>query len=101
MPRATYSVRYEAVNAMLLNEFLKEHKRVQEQACENENQNVKIDEQARKLSEQQQEIKALREQLAEMRHLVERMRCERPALRRTNSALVRNYWNCSSRLRPT
>jgi len=71
-----YSVRYEAVNAMLLNEFLKDHKRVREQACENENQNVKIDEQARKLSEQQQEIKALREQLAEMRRLVERMRCD-------------------------
>jgi hypothetical protein len=28
-----YSVRYEAVNAMLLNEFLKEHKTVQEQAA--------------------------------------------------------------------
>src|SRR5262245_52553126 len=27
-----YSVRYEAVNAMLLNEFLKEHKKVKEQA---------------------------------------------------------------------
>jgi uncharacterized coiled-coil protein SlyX len=26
-----YTVRYEAVNAMLLNEFLKEHKKVQEQ----------------------------------------------------------------------
>jgi len=28
-----YSVRYEAVNAMLLNEFLKEHKNVQEQGA--------------------------------------------------------------------
>jgi hypothetical protein len=27
-----YTVRYEAVNAMLLNEFLKEHRKVQEQA---------------------------------------------------------------------
>jgi hypothetical protein len=26
-----YTVRYEAVNAMLLNEFLKEHKKVEEQ----------------------------------------------------------------------
>ena len=26
-----YTVRYEAVNAMLLNEFLKEHRRVEEQ----------------------------------------------------------------------
>src|SRR5262249_32792092 len=29
-----YSVRYEAVNTMLLNEFLKEHRKVQEQECE-------------------------------------------------------------------
>ena len=29
-----YTVRYEAVNAMLLNEFLKEHKKVEEQASE-------------------------------------------------------------------
>jgi hypothetical protein len=29
-----YSVRYEAVNAMLLNEFLKEHQRVEEQGEE-------------------------------------------------------------------
>ena len=28
------TVRYDAVNAMLLNEFLKEHKKVEEQACE-------------------------------------------------------------------
>jgi hypothetical protein len=28
-----YSVRYEAVNAMLLNEFLKEHRTVQEQGA--------------------------------------------------------------------
>ena len=31
MPKATsYTVRYEAVNAMLLNEFLKEHHQVQD-----------------------------------------------------------------------
>ena len=29
-----YTVRYEAVNAMLLNEFLKEHQKVQEQQKE-------------------------------------------------------------------
>jgi trimeric autotransporter adhesin len=32
-----YTVRYEAVNAMLLNEFLKEHKRVEEQQTKIEN----------------------------------------------------------------
>ena len=30
----TFTVRYEAVNAMLLNEFLKEHRKVEEQAGE-------------------------------------------------------------------
>ena len=28
-----YSVRYDQVNAMLLNEFLKEHKKVEQQDC--------------------------------------------------------------------
>jgi len=39
-----YSVRYDAVNAMLLNEFLKEHRRVQEQAREIEQQKATITE---------------------------------------------------------
>jgi septal ring factor EnvC (AmiA/AmiB activator) len=37
-------VRYEAVNAMLLNEFLKEHRRVQEQAREIQQQKATISE---------------------------------------------------------
>jgi trimeric autotransporter adhesin len=47
-----YTVRYDAVNAMLLNEFLKEHRRVQEQAC-------KLAEQDRRITEQQKQIEAL------------------------------------------
>jgi hypothetical protein len=47
-----YSVRYEAVNAMLLNEFLKEHKTVQEQ---------------------QKEIDALRSELKEQRALIQKV----------------------------
>ena len=39
-----YSVRYDAVNAMLLNEFLKEHRRVQEQAREIQQQKATISE---------------------------------------------------------
>jgi hypothetical protein len=72
--RDTHSVRYEAVNVMLLNESLKEHQRVREQARENENQDIKIQELARKLGEQQQQINELRDQLAELRRrLVERV----------------------------
>ena len=37
-----YTVRYEAVNAMLLNEFLKEHRKVEEQAALNQRQEATI-----------------------------------------------------------
>ena len=47
-----YTVRYEAVNAMLLNEFLKEHRAVQEQ---------------------QKEIDALRGELKEQRAFIQKV----------------------------
>ena len=51
-----YSVRYDAVNAMLLNEFLKEHRKVQEQ--EATIAQLKQDFQS-KLAEQQKQIETL------------------------------------------
>ncbi len=47
-----YSVRYEQVNAMLLNEFLKEHRK-------NEQQESKIEEQEAKIARQEKQIEAL------------------------------------------
>jgi hypothetical protein len=47
-----YTVRYEAVNAMLLNEFLKEHRKVEEQECRLEKQGATI-------AQQQKQIEAL------------------------------------------
>jgi hypothetical protein len=47
-----YTVRYDAVNAMLLNEFLKEHKRVAEQQSQ-------IDKQEATIARQQKQIEAL------------------------------------------
>ena len=47
-----YSVRYEAVNAMLLNEFLKEHRKVEEQALKAQRQEATI-------AQQQETIEAL------------------------------------------
>jgi endosialidase-like protein len=44
-----YSVRYEAVNAMLLNEFLKEHRQVQEQQKQIEKLTAQLKEQAEKI----------------------------------------------------
>ena len=58
-----YTVRYEAVNAMLLNEFLKEHRTVQELKSTVAKQETKIARQEKdfqsKLAEQQKQIKAL------------------------------------------
>jgi hypothetical protein len=51
-----YTVRYDAVNAMLLNEFLKEHCRVEEQAATIAQ--LKQDFQS-KLAEQQEQMKVL------------------------------------------
>ena len=63
-----YSVRYEAVNAMLLNEFLKEHRTVQEQA-------VKITQQRKDfeaaIAQQQKEIEALTAGLQDVRQAIE------------------------------
>ena len=47
-----YTVRYDQVNAMLLNEFLKEHRK-------NEQQESKIEEQEAKIARQEQQIEAL------------------------------------------
>ena len=47
-----YTVRYDQVNAMLLNEFLKEHRK-------NEQQESKIEEQAAKIARQGKQIEAL------------------------------------------
>ena len=51
-----YTVRYEAVNAMLLNEFLKEHRKV-------EDQKGKLEGQARKIEEQEAVITQLKREM--------------------------------------
>jgi hypothetical protein len=64
-----YTVRYEAVNAMLLNEFLKEHRKVQELAAND--------------AEQQREIKALvatvEEQAAQIQKVRTQVEASKPA----------------------
>ena len=58
-----YTVRYEAVNAMLLNEFLKEHKRVQEQTETNLKQDATIAQQQKEIQTLTEALKAQAEQL--------------------------------------
>jgi len=68
-----YTVRYEAVNAMLLNEFLKQHRTVEE---------LKKDFQAT-IAQQQNEIKALaatvKEQAAQIQKVSAQVELSKPA----------------------
>ena len=54
-----YSVRYEAVNAMLLNEFLKEHRKVEELGKKLDSQNFAQAELQRKNAALEQRLNAL------------------------------------------
>jgi hypothetical protein len=58
-----YTVRYEAVNAMLLNEFLKEHRKVEEQAEINQRQEDTIARLEATLKEQATQIRNVSDQL--------------------------------------
>jgi len=54
-----YTVRYDAVNAMLLNEFLKEHRKVEEQQRKAQEEEVSITQLKSTVAQQQKQIEAL------------------------------------------
>jgi uncharacterized coiled-coil protein SlyX len=60
-----FTVRYDAVNAMLLNEFLKEHKKVEEQQANIAQLNSKMANQAAIIAQQQKGMEVLTAQLKE------------------------------------
>jgi len=60
-----YSVRYEAVNAMLLNEFLKEHRKVEEQERKLSEQDCKVQEQETTIAQLKEGMEVLTMQLRE------------------------------------
>jgi hypothetical protein len=92
-----YTVRYEAVNAMLLNEFLKEHRKVEEQGLQMKEQDRKVKElegtvaelksgdtkQAATIAQQQKEIAALtanlKGQAAQIQKVSDQLEASKPA----------------------
>jgi trimeric autotransporter adhesin len=78
-----YSVRYEAVNAMLLNEFLKEHKKVETQGRKIEEQELTIAELKSSVAQQQKEIQVLtaglREYASQIQKVNAQLELSRPA----------------------
>ena len=83
------TVRYEAVNAMLLNEFLKEHRTVQELKSTAAKQEATIAEQRKDfqatIAQQQKEIQALtasvKEQASQIRKVSDQLELNKPAPR--------------------
>ena len=67
------TVRYEAVNAMLLNEFLKEHKIVEEQNRKLENQDTKIQRQESVIAELKKDVETLVARIEEQASVIERV----------------------------
>ena len=78
-----YSVRYEAVNAMLLNEFLKEHRKVEEQ-------DGKIQKQEATIAELQKEIKILTAHLKEQEAALQKVSAQIQVTRPVRQVVLNN-----------
>jgi len=80
-----YTVRYEAVNAMLLNEFLKEHRKVEEQARTNHEQDATITVLKSTVAQQQKDIAsltaALKAQAAQIQEVSDQLKTQAPTRR--------------------
>ena len=67
------SVRYEQINAMLLNEFLKEHKKVEEQNRKLENQDARIEQQEITIGQLKADVETLVARVAEQNSKIQRV----------------------------
>jgi hypothetical protein len=78
-----YTVRYEAVNAMLLNEFLKEHRKVEEQGRKAQEQSSQMTKQDRKVQELEATVtqlqSALKDQAALIQKVSDKVEMSKPA----------------------
>jgi hypothetical protein len=84
-----YTVRYEAVNAMLLNEFLKEHKKVEAQQATITEQQASIAELKSTVAQQQKGMEVLtaqfKEQAAQIQKVSAQLEASKPALQVVNN----------------
>jgi hypothetical protein len=62
------TVRYEAVNAMLLNEFLKEHRKVEEQECKAREQETTIAQMKKQIDALTATVQKVSDQIALPKH---------------------------------
>jgi hypothetical protein len=85
-----YTVRYEAVNAMLLNEFLKEHRKVEQQEASILQLKSAVAKQERANAEQQNEIKALAATVKEQASQIQKVSAQLDVSRPPQQTVVHN-----------
>jgi uncharacterized coiled-coil protein SlyX len=86
-----YTVRYEAVNAMLLNEFIKEHRKVQELESTAANQEATIIELKSTVAQQQKESRSIAaQQQKEIQALAATVREQAAQIRKVSAQLEVN-----------
>src|SRR5262249_59976761 len=84
-----YTVRYDAVNAMLLNEFLKEHKKVEEQQAHVAELESKVASQETRIAQQEKGMQVLTAQLKEQAEQIQKVNAQM-ALGTTKSRVAFN-----------
>jgi hypothetical protein len=97
-----YTVRYEAVNAMLLNEFLKEHRKVEAQSRKDVEQQASIARLESTVAQQQDQIKvlaaSLKEQALQIQKVNAQLSLQKPGARwRTHGTNRFGFPRCRSR----
>jgi septal ring factor EnvC (AmiA/AmiB activator) len=85
-----YTVRYEAVNAMLLNEFLKAHRKIEEQAHVNQQQEAINSMLESTVARQQKEIKALTAMLKEQASQIQKVSAQLEVTKTASQMVLNN-----------
>ncbi len=85
-----YTVRYEAVNAMLLNEFLKEHRKVEEQGGKLQEQAARMQSQDRKVQELEATVAKLQAAFKEQASQIQKVSDQLEADRATQQLAANN-----------
>jgi uncharacterized coiled-coil protein SlyX len=85
-----FTVRYDAVNAMLLNEFLKEHKKVEEQQTNIAQLNSEVASQAAIIAQQQKGMEVLTAQLKEQAAQIQKVSAQIEVSKSATKVTVNN-----------
>jgi septal ring factor EnvC (AmiA/AmiB activator) len=84
-----YTVRYDAVNAMLLNEFLKEHRKVEQQAREMQEQQATIAQQRKDSQAKSDKLEAtIAQQQKEMQGVIARLNEQAAQIQKVSTQLA-------------